>query len=114
MSDIEVTEPTIEEPVAPEVSAATDDVAGESSRPNARKVREGIVVSTSMNKTIVVAVTDRVRHPKYRKTLQRTTKFYAHDEVNDARVGDRVRITETRPLSKLKRWRLVNIAERAR
>ncbi len=83
-------------------------------RANARKVREGSVVSTSMNKTIVVAVTDRVRHPRYRKTLQRTSKFYAHDETNDARIGDRVRIVETRPLSKLKRWRLLEILERAR
>ena len=83
-------------------------------RPNARKVRDGIVVSASMNKTVVIAVTDRVRHPRYRKTLQRTSKFYAHDETNDARIGDRVRIVETRPLSKLKRWRLLEILERAR
>lgn len=83
-------------------------------RPNARKVREGLVVSTKMDKTVVVAVTDRVRHPRYRKTLQRTSKFYAHDETNDARVGDRVRIAETRPLSKLKRWRLLEVLERAR
>jgi small subunit ribosomal protein S17 len=83
-------------------------------RPNARKVREGLVVSTKMDKTVVVAVIDRVRHPRYRKTLQRTSKFYAHDETNDARVGDRVRIAETRPLSKLKRWRLLEVLERAR
>jgi small subunit ribosomal protein S17 len=83
-------------------------------RVNARKTREGLVVSTKMDKTIVVAVTDRVRHPRYRKTLQRTTKLYAHDITNDANVGDRVRIAETRPLSKLKRWRLVEILERAR
>ena len=83
-------------------------------RPNARKVREGIVVSTKMDKTAVVKVVDRVRHPRYRKTLQRTTKFYAHDEANDAREGDRVRIQETRPLSKLKRWRILEIVERAR
>lgn len=79
-----------------------------------RKVREGIVVSTKMNKTIVVSVVDRVRHPRYRKTLQRSTHFYAHDEASDAREGDRVRIAETRPLSKLKRWRLVEVVERAR
>ncbi|MFM7525782.1 MAG: 30S ribosomal protein S17 [Actinomycetota bacterium] len=83
-------------------------------RPNARKVREGIVVSTKMDKTVVVKVVDRVRHPRYRKTLQRTSKFYAHDETNDAREGDRVRIQETRPLSKLKRWRILEIVERAR
>ncbi len=83
-------------------------------RPNARKVREGIVVSTKMDKTAVVKVVDRVRHPRYRKTLQRTSKFYAHDETNDAREGDRVRIQATRPLSKLKRWRILDIVERAR
>jgi small subunit ribosomal protein S17 len=83
-------------------------------RGNARKVREGIVVSTKMDKTITVAVTDLVRHPRYRKTLQQTRKLYAQDGTNDARVGDRVRIAETRPLSKLKRWRLVEILERAR
>ena len=83
-------------------------------RGNARKVRDGIAVSTKMDKTVVVAVTDRVRHPRYRKTLQQTTKLYAQDDTNDARMGDRVRIAETRPLSKLKRWRLVEVVERAR
>ena len=83
-------------------------------RPNARKVREGIVESTKMNKTIVVKVVDRVRHPLYDKTLQRTKHLYAHDEQNDAREGDRVRVQETRPLSKTKRWRLVEVLERAR
>jgi small subunit ribosomal protein S17 len=73
-----------------------------------------MVVSAKMNKTIVVAVTDRVRHGRYGKTLQRTHKFYTHDETNDAREGDRVRITETRPLSRLKRWRLLEVLERAR
>ena len=89
--------------------AATDDAER-----NARKVREGIVVSTKMDKTVVVAVTDRVRHPRYDKTVQRTSKLYVHDEANDLNVGDRVRIAETRPLSKLKRWRLVEVLERAR
>jgi len=79
-----------------------------------RKVREGIVDSTKMNKTIVVRVVDRVRHPLYDKTLQRTKKLYVHDETNDAREGDRVRVQETRPLSKQKRWRLVEVLERAR
>jgi small subunit ribosomal protein S17 len=90
--------------------AATTDGA----RENRRKVREGLVASTGMDKTIVVRVVDRVRHPRYDKTVQRTTKFLAHDELNDARVGDRVRIRETRPLSKRKRWHLVEILERAR
>jgi small subunit ribosomal protein S17 len=79
-----------------------------------RKVREGLVVSTGMDKTAVVAVIERVRHPRYVKTVQRTKRLYAHDEGNDARVGDRVRLAETRPLSKLKRWRLLEILERAK
>jgi small subunit ribosomal protein S17 len=79
-----------------------------------RKVREGIVVSTKMDKTVVVSVVDRVQHSRYRKTLQRTTKLYAHDESNDVREGDRVRVTETRPLSRQKRWRVVEVLERAR
>jgi small subunit ribosomal protein S17 len=83
-------------------------------RPNPRKVREGVVDSTKMEKTIVVKVVDRVRHPLYGKTLQRTKRLYVHDEQNDAKVGDRVRVQETRPMSKLKRWRLVEVLERAR
>ena len=83
-------------------------------RKNPRKVREGTVVSSSMDKTAVVSVVDRVRHPLYRKTLQRTKKLYVHDEANDLNVGDRVRVQETRPLSKTKRWRLVEVLERAR
>ena len=79
-----------------------------------RKVREGLVVSNKMNKTAVVAVIERVRHPKYSKTVQRTTKIYAHDKDNDVQIGDRVRVMETRPLSKLKRWRIVEILERAK
>jgi small subunit ribosomal protein S17 len=67
-----------------------------------------------MEKTVVVAVTERVRHPRYFKTVQQTNKLYAHDEQNDARLGDRVRVMETRPLSKKKRWRLLEIIERAR
>ena len=81
---------------------------------NARKVREGVVTSASMDKTIVVTVTDRVRHAKYNKFVLRTKKLYTHDEANDAGVGDRVRVMETRPLSKNKRWRLVDVIERAR
>jgi small subunit ribosomal protein S17 len=83
-------------------------------RVNPRKVREGIAVSTKMDKTVVVAVIDRVRHRRYQKTLQRTTRLYVHDEANDVREGDRVRIAETRPLSKHKRWRVVEVLERAR
>ena len=79
-----------------------------------RKVREGIVVSTKMDKTVVVAVIDRVQHPRYRKTLQRTTKLYAHDEANEVREGDRIRVAETRPMSRQKRWRVVEVLERAR
>lgn len=80
----------------------------------ARKMREGIVGSTKMDKTAVVTVTDRVRHKRYNKTLQRHARFYVHDENNDLNPGDRVRIVETRPLSKLKRWRVVEVLERAR
>ena len=83
-------------------------------RANPRKVREGMVVSTAMDKTAVVAVTDRVRHPRYNKTVQRTNKLYVHDETNDLNVGYRVRVQETRPLSKLKRWRVLEVVERAR
>jgi small subunit ribosomal protein S17 len=83
-------------------------------RPNQRKVREGIVVSDAMTSTVVVAVIDRVRHPKYGKTVQRTKKLYVHDAEDTAKVGDRVRVQETRPLSKLKRWRLTEVVERAR
>ena len=90
------------------------DASTAEARENRRKVREGLVASTGMDKTIVVRVVDRVRHPRYDKTVQRTTKFLAHDELNDARVGDRVRIRETRPLSKRKRWHLVEVLERAR
>ena len=87
--------------------------AGES-RPNRRKVREGVVVSTSMDRTAVVAVVERVRHPRYAKTVQRTKRMHAHDEANDLNVGDRVRLMETRPLSKTKRWRVVQVLERAK
>jgi small subunit ribosomal protein S17 len=79
-----------------------------------RKVRDGMVVATAMDKTAVVTVTDRVRHRRYDKTVQRTTRLYIHDENNDLTVGDRVRVQETRPLSKRKRWRLVEVLERAR
>ena len=81
---------------------------------NLRKTRVGIVVSDKMDKTIVVAVRDNVRHPLYNKIVKKTYKIKAHDEKNEAKIGDTVRVMETRPLSKDKRWRLVEIMERAK
>ncbi|HNT41304.1 MAG TPA: 30S ribosomal protein S17 [Tenuifilaceae bacterium] len=81
---------------------------------NLRKVRTGVVVSNKMDKSIVVAVHRKVKHPTYGKYVKKTTKFYAHDEANTCNIGDVVKIMETRPLSKLKRWRLVEIIERAK
>ena len=81
---------------------------------NLRKTRTGIVVSDKMDKTITVAVRDNVRHPLYKKIVKRTYKLKAHDENNEANIGDTVRVMETRPLSKDKRWRLVKIIERAK
>ena len=89
-------------------------MAETTTRPNARKLREGIVTSAGMDKTAVVTVTTRKPHPLYKKTMVRTSRLYAHDENNELRPGDRVRIVETRPLSKQKRWRLVEILERAK
>ena len=91
----------------------TDDLQ-KTERSNPRKVREGLVVSDIQNKTAVVQVTDRVRHRKYSKTMQRSKKLHVHDETNEMQIGDRVRIQETRPISRLKRWRLVEILERAK
>ena len=81
---------------------------------NMRKSAVGIVVSDKMDKTIVVAIEDSVKHPLYKKIIKRTVKFKAHDEKNECKAGDRVRIMETRPLSKDKRWRLVEIIEKAK
>ena len=81
---------------------------------NTRKTEVGVVVSDKMDKTVVVAIKYRVRHPLYGKIVNRTIKFKAHDEKNEAGMGDRVRIMETRPLSKEKRWRLVEIVEKAK
>ncbi len=81
---------------------------------NNRKERIGVVVSNKMQKSIVVAVKRKVKHPIYGKFVNKTTKFYAHDENNQCEIGDVVRIMETRPLSKLKRWRLVEIIEKAK
>jgi small subunit ribosomal protein S17 len=79
-----------------------------------RKVRVGTVVSDKMNKTIVVRVDRTMKHPRYKKTVSTFSKLYAHDEKNEARVGDRVRVAETRPLSATKRWRLAEILEKAK
>ena len=92
---------------------ADENQAGETER-KARKVREGTVVSDKMDKTAVVAVVSRVPHAKYNKMVLRTTKLHAHDETNDVAVGDRVRVMETRPLSKNKRWRITDVIERAK
>lgn len=81
---------------------------------NLRKERTGVVTSNKMDKSIVVAVERKVKHPKYGKFVKKTTKFVAHDEKNDCNQGDTVRIMETRPLSKSKNWRLVDIVERAK
>jgi small subunit ribosomal protein S17 len=79
-----------------------------------RKVRQGVVVSDSMDKTVVVEIRRRTTHPLYRKTITRSEKLHAHDETNDVRVGDRVQVAETRPLSKKKRWRVTEVLERAK
>ncbi len=81
---------------------------------NERKVREGVVVSDKMDKTVVVAVHDKIKHPIYKKTMNKTKKYKVHDENNEAGVGDRVEIEETRPLSKDKYFRLVRIVEKAK
>ena len=91
-----------------ESTASVDEARG------FRKTREGLVVSDKMHKTVVVAVEDRVQHPLYKKTLRRTNKLKAHDEQNACGVGDRVLLMETRPLSTTKRWRVVEILEKAK
>jgi len=89
-------------------------MAEQVTRANARKVREGLVVSNKMDKTATVESIDRVRHRRYAKTVQRSARLLVHDENNELNIGDRVRVQETRPLSKNKRWRLVEILERAK
>ena len=81
---------------------------------NLRKTRVGKVVSDKMDKTVVVAIVDNVKHPLYKKIIKRTVKLKAHDENNECRIGDRVEVMETRPLSKEKRWRVTNIIEKAK
>ena len=92
-------------------ATTTKDVANDRAR---RKVRVGVVVSDGMDKTVVVRIDRQVRHPLYGKTVRRSSKLAAHDEQNDAHVGDTVRIAETRPVSKTKRWRVVEVVERAK
>ena len=115
-SEAEVTAPApaaAATPAAPAVPAASAPAKEPEGR-GARKVREGTVISDKMDSTVVVAVIERVRHARYGKTVQRTKKLYAHDDHFEARTGDRVRVAETRPLSKLKRWRVTEVVERAR
>jgi small subunit ribosomal protein S17 len=88
--------------------------AGTTQQRSARKVREGLVVSDKMDKTVVVSVEDRVKHALYGKVLRRTSKLKAHDETNECGIGDRVLIMETRPLSATKRWRVVQVLEKAK
>ena len=95
-------------------SASGDAPLTATDRSTSRKVREGIVVSAKMDKTAVIEVVRRSRHPQYGKTVQQSKRYYAHDEENTLKDGDRVRIVETRPLSAKKRWRLLEIVERAR
>ncbi len=98
------------ESTTPETPVSGDD----SARPNRRKIREGLVISVKMEKTAVVGVIERVRHPRYAKTVQRTKRLYAEHADEALKPGDRVRVAETRPLSKLKRWRVVEVLERAK
>jgi small subunit ribosomal protein S17 len=101
-------------PEATATSTEATDTTETAEVRNRRKVREGVVVSNKMEKTAVIAVIERVRHPKYGKFMMQTKKLYAHDENNDANIGDRVRVMETRPTSKSKRWRITEILERAK
>src|SRR5664279_67228 len=109
-----VVAPAVVTPAVVTPAVVTPAVEPDTTRANPRKVREGIVISDKMDATLVVAVNERVSHPRYGKTVQRTKKLYVHDEKNEAKIGDKVRVQETRPLSKLKRWRLTEVVERAR
>ncbi len=97
---------------APAQSEGTDDT--NAARTSHRKVREGLVISDKMHKTVVVEVEDRVKHPLYGKVIRRSTKLKAHDESDQVGTGDRVLIMETRPLSATKRWRVVEVVEKAK
>jgi len=96
---------------APASEPVTESATSDRAR---RKVRTGVVVSDAMDKTVLVRIDRKVRHPLYQKTIRSSNKLAAHDENNDAHVGDMVRVMETRPLSKTKRWRVVEIVERAK
>ena len=109
-----VTTPAVVTPAVVTPAVVAPAAEPDTTRANPRKVREGIVISDKMDATLVVAVNERVSHPRYGKTVQRTKKLYVHDEKNEAKIGDKVRVQETRPLSKLKRWRLTEVVERAR
>ncbi len=109
----ETEEPTTEAPATPATAPAEADAAPGADRGD-RKVRTGVVVSEKMDKTVLVAVKQVVRHRTYGKTVRRSSKLAAHDEANDAHVGDTVRLMETRPLSKTKRWRVIEIVQRAK
>jgi len=112
MSDETIETPTATAETTETTAAATSP---DTDAPRARrKVREGVVVSSGMDKTVVVAVVERVRHPKYNKTVLQTKKLHVHDETNDVNTGDRVRVMECRPLSKTKRWRVTDVLERAK
>jgi len=104
------TDNTVNEAPVNEAAASGPGLAGR----GYRKVREGLVVSDKMDKTVVVEVEDRVKHPLYGKVIRRTSKLKVHDEQNSAGLGDRVLLMETRPLSATKRWRLVEILEKAK
>ena len=118
--ETEVTTTETEEAVAPAAAVVTAPAkksapaVDEVERRKNRKTREGLVVSDKMDKTAVVAIIERVRHAKYGKFMMRTKRLYAHDETNDAHTGDKVRVMETRPLSKNKRWRVTDVLERAK
>ena len=102
------------EPAATTSEGTAPGMTEDTADRNFRKTREGLVVSDKMDKTVVVAVEDRVQHPLYKKTLRRTNKLKAHDELNGCGVGDRVLLMETRPLSATKRWRVVEVLEKAK
>jgi len=103
-----------ESPVVDAPQAVTEAEAATTPARGRRKERVGKVVADKMQKTVIVTLTRQVPHPLYKKYFKKTTKFVAHDENNDAKVGDTVRIMETRPLSKTKRWRMVEVLERAK
>ena len=103
-----------EAPSAPAAATPGAQAESQAEMRGRRKVRVGVVVSDKMDKTVLVRIDRRVRHPLYKKTVARANKLAAHDEDNDAHVGDMVRVVETRPLSKSKRWRVVEIVERAK